>query len=147
MILGTPAAVRWPIPTAGLPLPWGPPFPDRYSEAIVSALRMNEDRAVRLVGLLPDGVRAILALGPVSQVVTPGEAPTSGCRMCDAKDRMIELEDAGQITAREARAMIRLHEWHSACDLLAFNPFLPINEGPVAYARCLVIYRAAGWDG
>lgn len=140
-------ALPAPAPTAGWPLPWGPPFPDRYSEAIANALRMSPERAQRLVGLLPEEARTILAMGPVSQVYVPGEAKTSGCRLCDAKDRMIEMEDAGRITGRQGRAIVRLHEWHSAIDLLAFNPFLPINEGPVAYLRCCAIYRAAGWDG
>jgi hypothetical protein len=139
--------MRDPIPTAGLPLPWGPPFPDEYTPAIRAALAMDAARAARLVELLPESVRAILALGPVSQVVVPGEAKTTGCRLCDAKNRMIELEDAGRVKGKQARAIVRLHEWHAAVDLLAFNPFLPINEGPVSFARCLAIYRAAGWDG
>lgn len=124
---------------------------------------LSDRQAAKLVELLPRAVRQRLALGPVPTGVD--HLPTECCRVCVATARMRAMMNgprpltAGSWSRRRLRRLVAvrdLHHWHRGADIadrldalagrgLWVPEFVP-GEGDECYRRCLVIYRAAGWD-
>lgn len=106
-----------------------------------------------LVSWCSPTVRSVLARGPVAGI---------GCGVCDALDEMrdwtkemvaahpewgtlpIHELPVSPAQRRRLASMLALHEWHEGEDLVASHGVIP-GYGPEVYARCLVVYRAAGW--
>ena len=88
---------------------------------------MTDDEAAKLVERLPKSIRHKLRYGPI----VGNDAP---CRICDVMD---QLPSAGFIG--------RLFAWHLGVDI--HGPYgEKLGTGEECYRRCLIIYRAAGWE-
>ena len=83
-----------------------------------------------LVAQLPEGRRAMLALGPIT-------ADPLDCRVCEALGEPWKLALAAGAPDWIEGAAMRLFDFHQADG----------KRGPAAYRRCCAIYRAAGWTG
>lgn len=94
-----------------------------------------------------------LRRGPIRATLDQLVAGQHPCRVCDALFGMVDAylgHRTGALTtygATQLAAAVRIHDWHQAilADSVAHLPDL--IRGPVAYQRCLAIYRAAGWTG
>lgn len=85
-----------------------------------------------LVAKLPEGMRMVLAKGPM----LPGEMQEN-CRVCEALREPWKLVNMAGAPAWIEKAALPLFDWHQ----------LDGSDGEAAYARCVAIYRAAGWTG
>lgn len=108
---------------------------------------------VPVLHCLPRTARHQLALGPIKATLDQLVAGQHPCRVCDALFGMVDdylNHRTGLLAPWQAAAYaaaVRIHDWHQAIldDSVAHEPRL--IRGPVAYQRCLAIYRAAGWTG
>jgi hypothetical protein len=111
-----------------------------------------------LAGLIADltfHARFRLALGPVDLVMRRTGEPEAddvddlyGCRVCGtllpiAQEWLDGLCGPTPRAHAAGAAATRLFDWHQGLDKGGSYPRL--TEGPVAFGRCLAIYRAAGW--
>lgn len=117
-----------------------------------------DKRAIGLVSLLPVASQVQLAMGPI-----PPEAEWEGpyaacCRVCVALEDLVFNDDADWMYyktfgeyrepfGRARRAALRLWNWHHCHDLSDGGGRFDYGNCPEGYRRCLVLYRAAGWDG
>jgi hypothetical protein len=82
----------------------------------------------RFVGFLPESARSLLAEGPW---------PEPHCGVC----RAIDIEQL-----RSSGPAATLLDWHDTPFRRNFKT-THWREGKEVYARCLAVYRAAGWQG
>lgn len=129
-------------------------------------ITLTEKRATALVGLLPRAVQRELALGPTGHE----HERTECCRVCmatmEVRERLVAMQDGwalpSTIESWTRRMTLRLvavrdlHYWHRGYDIAArrdellarglWTPEFVLGEGEECFERCLVIYRAAGWQ-
>lgn len=118
---------------------------------------MTEERLHALVGCLRRDVREELALGPLDEDGVESRITGETCRICATfrpwkrwaqawVDAHPEREPKlGAAFRRTVLIMIPLAFWHNGDDLVPYGYIA--GEGAISYERCLMIYRAAGWDG
>jgi hypothetical protein len=90
------------------------------------ACQMSDEEVRVLVSRLPPSILYLLQQGPI-----PGEK--SPCWICEV---MGDLPGSG-FTGK-------LFAWHLGVDIHGIDG--PVGTGDECYRRCLVIYRAAGWE-
>lgn len=96
----------------------------RLSTALTCA--MSDDEARYLVSRLPRPTRRKLQMGPIEGINAP-------CRICQVMAGFPSRGFTG-----------RLFAWHLGIDFHGVDG--KIGTGAECYRRCLIIYRAAGWE-
>lgn len=103
-----------------------------------SGIAPDDARAERLVALLPEEVRRVLARGPVDDGPAGDFDPDGPCRCCAALGILQSWPEC-----RSRRAAVWLSEYHFGVDV--HDNKEEMGDGPECFRRCVVIYRAAGW--
>lgn len=106
---------------------------------------IDDERAARLVALLPERALVVLRKGPVPWGPAGDDDPDGDCRTCAALDEWA-FSGGNYRFGKEARAALRLFDWHQGWDLRDTPGFM-LGRGTECFRRCVVIYRAAGWTG
>lgn len=114
------------------------------------AAALTDERAAQLVALLPASARETLRKGPVPWGPEGDDDPDGDCRVCAALDPWMFGDYGQQLSPaqrRADRAAVELIDWHQGWDLKQVVPGFLLGRGLECFRRCVVIYRAAGWEG
>lgn len=126
----------------------------------------QDARMTAFVGLLPAGARTMLAKGPVPWGPEGDADPDGECRVCAALDAWFYghpypdtrrdgggrrySNGMGRVSSAQRRgviAAVKLLDWHQGWDLKEVVPGFMLGRGLECFRRCVVLYRAAGWEG
>lgn len=116
-------------------------------------MNLIDKRAIRLIDDLPAVARTQLAMGPIPREEERGGRYEANCRACVALARIVFMDDwdramtFGYSRSDTQRIATWLWNWHHCYDLSGGGRWFDFGNCPEGYRRCLVLYRAAGWNG